>query len=82
MDDTNRKGFVMAMARLPGDGAHRSAPARGVVRYALARAQVSRETAPRHTSRAFMIGVDDATLATFGYDRMSLDRAGRSGFPL
>jgi hypothetical protein len=57
-------------------------PARGVLPYALARANAGRETTPRHTARAFMLGFDDATLATFGYDRAAVDHAGRNGFPL
>jgi hypothetical protein len=52
------------------------------MRYALAREIAGRETPPRHTARAFMLGLDDATLATFGYDQMAVDHAGRSGFPL
>jgi hypothetical protein len=50
--------------------------------YALARAQIAREAAPRYVARAFTLGIDDATLATFGHDRLSIDRAGRNGFPL
>jgi hypothetical protein len=72
----------MAMARTFGDGGSRAAPAMGVMRYALARESVGRETPPRQTARAFILGLDDATLATFGYDRMAVDHAGRSGFPL
>ena len=54
----------------------------GVMPYALAREIAGRETPPRQTARAFMLGLDDATLATFGYDRMAVDHAGRNGFPL
>jgi hypothetical protein len=54
----------------------------GVYPYALARANAGRETTPRHTARAFMLGFDDATIATFGYDRTAVDSAGRNGFPL
>jgi len=80
----DRIGKVPAMttARTFGDSGNRAAPAMGVVRYALAREIVGRETVPRHTARAFMLGLDDATLATFGYDQMAVDHAGRSGFPL
>lgn len=77
------KEIAMATAiRTFGDGGSRMAPARGVMPYALARAQMARETAPRYVARAFTLGTDDATLATFGHDRMSIDRAGRNGFPL
>ena len=58
------------------------APAMGVLPYALARASAGRETMPRQTARAFTLGLDDATLATFGYDRAALDHAGRNGFPV
>ena len=56
--------------------------AMGAMPYNLARAQTSREAAPRRIMVAFRAGIDDATLATFGHDRMSVDRAGRAGFPL
>ncbi|HET7716042.1 MAG TPA: hypothetical protein VFK86_10485 [Bauldia sp.] len=72
----------MAASRVFGDDGSRTAPAKGVVRYVLARANAGRETSPRQAARALMLGVDDATLATFGYDRMAVDHAGRSGFPL
>ena len=78
----NRKGTAMAMARIPGDGGSRIAPAMGALRYTLARETTRRETPPRRTDRAFMLGLDDATLATFGYGRIAVDHAGRSGFPL
>jgi hypothetical protein len=70
------------MARIPGDGGNRIAPAMGAVRYVLAREITRRETPPRRADRAFMLGLDDATLATFGYGRIAVDFAGRSGFPL
>jgi hypothetical protein len=72
----------MATARTLGDSGGRAAPAMGVYPYALARANAGRETTPRQTARAFMLGLDDATLATFGYDRAAVDHAGRNGFPL
>jgi hypothetical protein len=80
--DANRKGPAMAMARIPGDGGHRVAPAMGALRYALARETTRRESAPRGGDRAFVLGLDDATLATFGYGRIAVDFAGRGGFPL
>jgi hypothetical protein len=72
----------MATARTLGDSGSRATPARGVLQYALARASAGRETPPRRAARVFMLGRDDATLATFGYDRMAVDHAGRNGFPL
>lgn len=68
--------------RTLGDSGSRIAPAMGAMPYNLARAQTSREAAPRRIMVAFRAGIDDATLATFGHDRMSVDRAGRAGFPL
>ena len=55
--------IAMATARTLGDSGSRAAPARGASPYALARANAGRETAPRQTARAFMLGLDDATLA-------------------
>jgi hypothetical protein len=72
----------MGIARTLGDGGSRMAPVMGALPYALARASAGRETTPRQTARAFMLGLDDATLATFGYDRLALDHAGRNGFPV
>lgn len=72
----------MAIARILGDSGSRATPASGMLRYALARAVTGREAPPRQTARAFMLGLDDATFATFGYDRMAIDHAGRCGFPL
>ena len=72
----------MATARTLGDSGNRAAPVMGVLPHALARVNAGRETSPRQTARAFMLGLDDATLATFGYDRMAVDHAGRNGFPL
>jgi len=43
---------------------------------------MGRETTPRQTASAFILGLDDAMLATFGYDRAAVDHAGRNGFPL
>jgi hypothetical protein len=68
--------------RTLGDSGSRMAPAMGAMPYALARAQAGREAAPRRMTLAFRIGIDDATLATFGPERMSVDRGGRAGFPL
>ena len=74
---------VMATAtRTLGDGGGRMTPAQGVMPYALARTQGIRETAPRHAARAFLLGLDDATLATFGHDRSGVAHAGRNSFPL
>jgi hypothetical protein len=58
------------------------APAMGAMPYARARAQTMREASPRQNARAFMLGTNDAALATFGQHCMAADLAGRSGFPL
>jgi hypothetical protein len=76
------KDSAMATARTLGDSGSRATPAMGALQYVLARANAGRETPPRQTARAFMLGLDDATLATFDYDRMAVDQAGRNGFPL
>ena len=77
------KGFAMATASTFGDAGSRVAPAMGAlpIRARPGQCRRARRT-PRQTARAFMLGLDDATLATFGYDRMSVDHAGRAGFPL
>lgn len=72
----------MGTARTLGDSGSRVTPAMGSLPYALARASAGRETTPRQTARAIVLGLDDATLATFGYDRVALDHAGRNGFPV
>jgi hypothetical protein len=68
--------------RTPGEIGGRAAPGRGVARRVLARAIAIREAPARQTFNAYLLGLDDATLATFGYDRKALDDAGRGRFPL
>ena len=48
----------------------------------LARMIAAREAHARRTVHAHLLGLDDATLAAFGFDRRTLDQAGRHGFPL
>lgn len=69
-------------ARLPEDSSSRAAPTRGILRRAMARALSAREARARQTVRAYLLGLDDATLATLGYNRSALDEAGRDRFPL
>ena len=68
--------------RTPGDVAYRATPSRGVLRRVMARAISAREARARQSLRAYLLGLDDATLATFGYDRSALAEAGRDRFPL
>jgi len=68
--------------RTLGDSGNRMAPAMGAMPYARARVLTTREAAPRQTVRAFMLGMNDAVLATYGHDCMVVDRVGRNGFPL
>ena len=42
----------------------------------------AREERARQTVKAYLLGLDDATLATFGYDRKALEDAGQGRFPL
>jgi hypothetical protein len=65
-----------------GDTGGRSAPARGVPRHALARMIAAREIPARRTVNGYLLGLDDATFAAFGYERKSIERAGRGPFPL
>jgi len=68
--------------RTPGDIGSRAAPVRGVSRQVLARALAVREAPPRASINAHLLGLGDANLATFGYQRVALDHAGRGRFPL
>ena len=69
-------------SRIAGDTGDRAAPSRGVRNWVLARSVTQRESPPRQTISAHLLGLDDAGLATFGYDRSAVDRAGRGRFPL
>lgn len=68
--------------RTPGDVGSRAAPVRGVARQVLARALAVREAPPRASIAPHLLGLADAGLATFGYQRAALDYAGRGRFPL
>ena len=65
-----------------GDATARVAPSRGILRRTLARMIAAREAHARRTVHAHLLGLDDASLAAFGFDRRMLDQAGRHGFPL
>ncbi len=62
-----------------GDAGVRQAPARGVLRRTVARLVAAREHEARRQVRAYLLGLDDATLATYGVDRDHLDM--ERGFP-
>lgn len=70
------------MASTPGDMNGRAAPGRGIMRRALGRVLAAREARARQSVNAYLLGLDDATLATFGYDRKAIEEAGRGRFPL
>lgn len=71
----------MAISTL-GDISGRTAPAWGVPRHALARMIAQREIPARRTANVYLLGIDDASVAAFGYERKALERAGRGPFPL
>ena len=65
-----------------GDIGGRATPGRGVMRRVLGRMISAREERARQSVNAYLLGLDDATLATFGYERKALEEAGRGRFPL
>jgi len=65
-----------------GDVYARSAPPRGVLRRAAARLVAAREAEARRRVNSYLLGLDDATLASLGYDRAVLEATGRGGAPL
>ena len=67
--------------RTLGDPGFAAAPSRGLFRRALARMMAAREIQARRAVNAYLLGLDDSTLATFGYDRRALEESGR-GSPL
>ena len=48
----------------------------------MARTMALREHHARRRVNAYLLGLDDATLATYGYSRSALEQAGRGAFPL
>ena len=72
----------MATTRTLGDVGMRATPGRGVQRLVLARLIAALEPQARRMVGAHLLGLGDATLATFGYDRKAMDDAGRGPFPL
>ncbi len=70
------------MATTFGDCGGRAGLARGVLRVAVARSIAQRELPSRRRINAFLLGLDDAGLATFASDRRAVEEAGRGPFPL
>lgn len=66
--------------RIPGTGVD-AAPAGGLFRRAVARMIAAREIQARRTVNAYLLSLDDSTLATFGYDRRALEETAHGPFP-
>jgi hypothetical protein len=69
-------------ATMLGDTSVRAIPSRSMPRRSVARLIAVRDVPPRRRVNAFLIGLDDAGLATAGCDRRALAEAGRGQFPL
>lgn len=69
----------MTKTALAGIGG-REALARGVLCRAVARLVTTRELHARRSVHAHRLGLDDATLAAYGYPRRALEECGRGGF--
>ncbi len=65
-----------------GDVRNRTAPPRSVLRRAMAHMIAAREAQAHRRVNAYLLGLDDATLAALGYDRKILEDAGRGHAPL
>ncbi|MCP4386125.1 MAG: hypothetical protein GY798_32750 [Hyphomicrobiales bacterium] len=67
--------------RTPGDIVGRVAVGRSVSRRVLRRALAIGEAPARRSVNARLLGLDNAALATFGYDVRAVEEAGRGRFP-
>jgi hypothetical protein len=65
-----------------GDVRNRTAPPRSILRRAMANMIAAREAQPGRRVNAFLLGLDDASLAALGYDHKVLEYAGRGFVPL
>lgn len=54
----------------------------GAFRRAFERLLVAREIQARRHVNAYLLGLDDATLKSYGYDRASLERSGGGSYIL
>ena len=60
-----------------GDVRNRTAPPRSILRRALARMIAAGEAQAHRKVSAYLLGLDDASLAALGYDRKVIEAAGR-----
>jgi hypothetical protein len=65
-----------------GDVRNRTAPPRSILRRALSHMIAAREAQAHRRVNAYMLGLDDATLAALGCDRKVLEDAGRGCVPI
>lgn len=65
-----------------GDVRNRTAPPRSVLRRAMATMIAAREAQAHRRVNAYLLGLDNATLAALGYDRKVLEDAGRGVAPI
>ena len=65
-----------------GDVRNRTAPPRSILRRAMSNMIATREPQARRRVNAYLLGLDDATLAALGYDRNVLEDAGRGLAPI
>lgn len=70
----------MATATITSTGLAGSA-GRGMFRRALDRMVTARERQARRYVNGYLLSLDDATLANYGYDRRELERDGAMTFP-
>ena len=65
-----------------GDVRNRTAPPRSILRRAMANMIATRGAQAQRRVSAYLLGLDDATLAALGYDRNMLEDAGRGCAPV
>ncbi|AXS41319.1 hypothetical protein [Breoghania sp. L-A4] len=66
----------MAMASMTSTGFAGTSNHKGVLRRALDRLMTAREEQARRYVNGYLLSLDDATLAGYGYDRRELERQG------
>jgi len=80
-DIDSQVATAMTTTALGGIGG-RETVSRGVLRRTMARMIATREQQARRRVFAHLLGLDDATLATYGFDRRAVEEFGRGRFPL
>ncbi len=65
-----------------GDVRNRTAPPRSILRRAMAHMIAAREAQAQRRVNAYLLGLDNATLAALGYDRNVIEDAGRGLAPI